>query len=584
MTLFEKKITTNLELVFDRYLDEKYRGSILTCWSFDSLENRKNAQQLFASKGIEAKFYSSYKSLVFAFLEYITLDRIKTITVEYPVIANAAENRFLLECYPLCQMLEKYNISFVPKMHDDCSTLCYKVVREDEDSTVHTQDVFVPVVHAHDIEGKDIFINSGFLEIHNDENSALNESYFFETDQQKAYAVVLNFLTYYHWADDIRFDVLEIQVQAPFYDFDLGVGEEVISTSEAMYEDIYFSVREIFHTLKNAPLDARTVTFGQIVPDIVISDECSVKVSMIVENNARVDKKIKPTDIMKLEEADKALSPFEIDHYLENLGGQRYITHSVRGREVWGSYLKQGDVSVAISSAQHANEATGVVGALRAAYYLKENTAISFAISPLENPDGYHLYQEFCKRYKKHMHHAARYTALGCDLEYMGAHYEKKIRHMSQEKTKAVLHLNLHGYPSHEWTRPFSGYIPKNLDLWSMPKGFCVIVRYHKPYKELAFNILKELVHHLSRFKELVEFNDAQLKQYARYVESIPFRIENSIPLFVSEVEDGLYPITLITEAPDESVYGDMFVFLQNMQTQVVISASEALSRLINTH
>ncbi len=581
MILFEKKIATSLKCICDTYLNSKYQGSTLKCWSFDSLENRKSAQQRFASQGIEATFYSSYKSLVFAFLEHISLDNIKNITVEYPVIADTIANRFLLECYPLCEMLEKYNIAFIPKMQDDYSKLYYKVILEDKHSIVHTQDVFVPVIHANDIEGKDIFINSGFLEIQHKENSAFNEYYFFETEQYKAYAATLDFLTHYHWDDD-GFDILKIQVQAPFYDFDLALGEEVISTSEAMHEDLYFSVSEIFHTLQNASLSDRTVRFGQIIPDIVISDECSVAISMVAKNNVNVDTNIKATNIMKLKEAHKSLSPFEIDYYLKGLAGERYVSYSVRGREVWGVYLKQGDVSVAISAAQHANEATGVVGALRGAYYLKESTAISFAISPLENPDGYHLYQELCKKYKRHMHHAARYTALGCDLEYMDMQYEKKIRHISQEKTQALLHINLHGYPSHEWVRPFSGYVPKNFDMWSIPKGFFLILRYHKMYKKLAFNILNAVVQHLCKCRELVDFNNMQLKQYARYVNDIPFCIENSIPLFVSEVEDGLYPITLITEAPDESVYDDRFLFLQNMQTQVVISASEALSEYID--
>ena len=57
------------------------------------------------------------------------------------------------------------------------------------------------------------------------------------------------------------------------------------------------------------------------------------------------------------------------------------------------------------------------------------------------------------------MHHAARYTALGDDLEYRvkGALYEKEIRHKAREISQAQLHINLHGYPSHERTRPLSG-------------------------------------------------------------------------------------------------------------------------------
>ena len=64
-----------------------------------------------------------------------------------------------------------------------------------------------------------------------------------------------------------------------------------------------------------------------------------------------------------------------------------------------------------------------------------------------------------------HMHHAARYTALGDDLEYRSGKQplRKGDPPRSRRLSGAKLHVNLHGYPSHEWTRPLSGYVPRGV-------------------------------------------------------------------------------------------------------------------------
>ena len=50
--------------------------------------------------------------------------------------------------------------------------------------------------------------------------------------------------------------------------------------------------------------------------------------------------------------------------------------------------------------------------------------------------------------------------------------YEIGARNQALELSGAQLHLNLHGYPAHEWTRPFTGYLPRGFELWTIPKGF----------------------------------------------------------------------------------------------------------------
>ena len=89
------------------------------------------------------------------------------------------------------------------------------------------------------------------------------------------------------------------------------------------------------------------------------------------------------------------------------------------------------------------------------------------------------------------MNHAARFTAGGNDLEYMARSYENEPLYKGKELTDAGLHLNLHGYPSHEWNRPFNGYIPRGYAEWMLPKGFVLILRYHPDWKQKAQSILE---------------------------------------------------------------------------------------------
>ena len=78
---------------------------------------------------------------------------------------------------------------------------------------------------------------------------------------------------------------------------------------------------------------------------------------------------------------------------------------------------------------------------------LAQQPEAHFALIPLENPDGYALHRELCAHAPRHMHHAARYTALGDDLEYRDAPpwYEREARHQALALSGADLHINLHG-------------------------------------------------------------------------------------------------------------------------------------------
>ncbi|WMN57983.1 hypothetical protein NI390_16990 [Vibrio fluvialis] len=218
-----------------------------------------------------------------------------------------------------------------------------------------------------------------------------------------------------------------------------------------------------------------------------------------------------------------------------------------------------------------------MVGVLRAAGLLSQQANAHLVISPLENPDGYALHQALIQSNPHHMHHAARYTALGDDLEYRTAEplYEKAIRKQAQALSQAQLHVNLHGYPSHEWTRPFSGYVPQGFEMWTIPKGFFLVVRHldTPQWQEYAERFVDALTLELQHCSEVIAMNRKQIALYEQHAGETGFRMINGYPCFVSSVEQADFPLQLITEYPDESIYGDDFIAGHTVQMETVLAA-----------
>jgi len=173
---------------------------------------------------------------------------------------------------------------------------------------------------------------------------------------------------------------------------------------------------------------------------------------------------------------------------------------------------------VILSAGQHANETSGVIGILRAARELDQRAGSHFALIPLMNPDGYALHQRLTAVNPFHMHHAARYTALGDDLT---ARPEPMLERAALVEawhiSGAELHINLHGYPAHEWLRPWSGYLPRGFDAWTIPKGFFLILRHRAAWQAQAERLLARVTEHLAAIPELIEFNRRQHSSFETY-------------------------------------------------------------------
>jgi len=403
----------------------------------------------------------------------------------------------------------------------------------------------------------------------------------------------MHWVSGWEWADsEPYFERMVVRIDLPGAEQYDAQGTILSSTIEALHEDLYFSIMEFFQQHSGRPPGDRGLQPGQIVPDIRIgSERVQIQIFLYAEGDALPSLLgtqqqnlnlnahfAQSEDFAALETCDRPIQANNAEHLLRRLDGSVFESHSRQSRSVHRLVRAGSLPAVVVTGGQHANEPSGIVGALRAGDWLASIPEAHFALVPIENPDGYQLYEEYCTIHPQHMHHAARYTGLGDDLEYRehAPWYEKSARMHAVQTTGAQLHLSLHGYPAHEWTRPFSGYVPRGFDLWSIPKGFFLIIRYQSAYQVQAFTWLEKITARIALIPGLSEFNAEQLKVYATHAAGIPFEIHHGIACLMIQNDTQPTGIKLVTEFPDETVWGEAFQFAQQVQTETVKIACEA--------
>lgn len=544
-------------------------GQPLEAWTFDDTESRREAERRLQEKGVTARIRSAYKPLLFAFLEEIDLDGVEAIEVRYPVHANAPANRFRLEAYPLAALVGEAKIDFIARNDGDFH---YDVSLK-RGERIESVTVLAPNRVHTDIVGEINVSPTGWLKLGGKPGERL------ATDYEKLFDAGIKAIADHAWGDqEPYFEELNIRVVHPAKDISLPVGDEVVSLREALHEDFYFSLLEFFQKKSGRPLGDRGLRPGQIVPEIARSNG---EISVVIETRALTtgfsDGNEQPIDT-----AQEPIAESQVRKLLAEVGGDAFEARSRSGRILSARYRSGDDAAVMISGGQHPNETTGIVGALRAARKLGQRKRAHFTISPLENPDGYAVHQRLRLDNPRHMHHAARYTALGDDLEYRTSEnagtnlFEKEIRFKAEKRSDAKLHVNLHGYPSHEWTRPLSGYVPRNFAMWTLPKGFFLIIRHHPDWERQAEALLDRVTRHLGAIPGLLDYNNRQIALYEIHAGETGFRIINGFPCLSSVDDRHTVPMTLITEYPDETIYGDDFITGHTAQMETVLSAYDA--------
>jgi hypothetical protein len=575
-TLLETSVPRTLDAWVDRFACAKWRGATVEGWLFEGAAPRRAAERRLRAAGVHATLHSAYKPLLHTFLEEIERSELACVSVRYPVHPLAAAQRFRLEAYPLAVLLADCALDFVPGAAD----LNYELTMTMKDGTRREAKVFAPNRVHLGASGATLLSPTGWLRVrrpvaHGDEIDGAQE-----TDFEQVLGQVLAAVRGHRWpAREPFFERLDIRVDLPGIEEPLPVGHECVSSHEALHEDIYFSLLEVFQQRSGRAPGDRRLQPGQIVPDVRASDaaprlristskfeRCSVSSPGVVSPAAHA---------LPLEQLETAPTADRVAAETALLRGQHFGASSRQGRAVRGVYHRGSGPAVFVSGGQHANETSGVVGALRAAHALARQADSHFAVLPLENPDGYALRGELCLQHPNHMHHAARYSALGDDIEYREQPplYERAAREQALALSGAQLHVNLHGYPAHEWTRPLSGYLPQGFELWTIPKGFFLILRHHTGWQGEARALIEQVSAALLQVPGLAEYNARQLALYERHAGAAPFEVLHGTACAVSQVDRPGAAITLITEFPDETIHGDAFRFAHTVQMEAALAA-----------
>jgi hypothetical protein len=587
--LLDEPVPRTLDAVVPRLVREAAPGARIEAWVFEDAPRRRAAERQLAGHGIIAVVRSPYKSLMHFFLEEADIATLKRVTVHYPVCEHTHEKRFLLETYPLAALLPGVELRFMAGK----DSFEYHVDLEHRTGTRHTARVFVPHRVRRDHLGEPVLIPSGWIRITPPGRTepAVDEP--LPTDFETIYERAVEAVRAHKWgAQEPYFDRLVIRGDIPDVDRRLPYGDECLSTAEALHEDLYFSILEFFKQRAGREITDRTIQPGQIVPDIRQAAEAPhVRVALEPAPQERPSSEAASGETAEgaadangasLEAAKAPLALADVRRATSALPGRQFGGRSRQGRDVPGVFRAGRRPPVVITAGQHANETTGVVGALRAARRLAADPDASFAVIPLENPDGYALHRWLCQTNPRHMHHAARYTALGDDLgsRMHEPWYEKAARLEAQRLSGARFHVNLHGYPAHEWTRPLTGYLPRGFQTWSIPKGFYLILRHHADWAPWVHPFLERVTQRLARIPGLAELNRTQLAVYEAHTGERPEPILHDIPCEITQDEAAPFPLAMITEFPDETVYGDLFMLGQTVQMEAALAAEDAYTRL----
>ncbi|MEZ2218487.1 M14 family zinc carboxypeptidase [Rhizobium sp. RCC_161_2] len=571
-------MTTILDLDVPRTLDELLSQLLarppahpVEAWLFDDGPSRRAAEETLAAAGVRARIRSAYKPLVHFFLEEVDISSLARVEIGYPVHATADPHRFLIEAYPLAALLGDAEISF----HANELDLVYDVALTAKNGGTSTHAVFAPNVIEDDHVGRPVLRCCGWRRAVGIADSGQR----LKTDFEILFLAAVDAVKQHPWERrHPYFDRLRITVDLPADDLALDFFSESISLREAMHEDLFFAVRECLNADMGAMAD-REARPGQVVPDIRAA-KGSPRIVITVEDFGEHDETTGPDIAIKT--ADRPLKIGQIRRELSKIGGEPISAVSLEGRDVLGRYRKGTGPAIFISSGQHANETSGPVGALRAAQVLAADPDAHFAIVPVENVDGYELHQRLIVENPLHMHHAARYSAFGDDISFSVSTlaYERDARTAALGMSSAKLHLNLHGYPSHEWTRPMSGYLPRGYELWTIPKGFFLILGVHPGWEAIGDALLDEVARRLAEDEDLVAANARQLACVKVHMPNAPFEIRYGIPCISVVGMRYQAPLTIVTEAADETVYGQTFVDCHEAQTRTVLYAIEAYRRL----
>lgn len=188
-----------------------------------------------------------------------------------------------------------------------------------------------------------------------------------------------------------------------------------------------------------------------------------------------------------------------------------------------------------INCRHHANEVSSTNAGFKLSYLLTTRPEyqrllkkVNVIINPMENVDGVVTLEEMLRLTPYDKLHAGRYNRVG--QEYYGEYFNPKTP-FGEAKVKANLWrrwlpdvcVDNHGFPSHEWEQPFSGYAPYRFREWWIPRTFFF---FYLPFleekkgsqkRERSERVGRWIWNILKRDKDLNRWNQIFLSRYRKY-------------------------------------------------------------------
>ena len=507
------------------------------------------------------------------------------LTVTYPSGPGSSPGRFLQELYPLAALMEREGVAV--EFVNGAAGRAYSAALFRGTLQVWEGTCFIPLHTRLATDGREVLAPTGWLTLWTrpwrspepplyQGRLATDGELFWDWYGRAVLPRLLNLA-------DRRpglpiFKNLSVSVGLSEPDLDIGVLGERISMTEALTEEVYFGTVDALKRHRSEAAGSRSLMPGRIVPVAVSTPGADGWARVILseygapEVPAEMPADSPGPEIGGHPASQGNASPWNPSRtwqaareVADSLQLEWHVpAMSVEGRPVPAVVRRSGSRGggVLVTGGQHANETTGVAAAVQFISTLATGSR-PFAVLPLENPDGAYLHRALIQVNAVHMHHAARYTSLGDDLEsrvHSGRlRWEARGRVWAAEAVQATLHLNLHGYPAHEWVRPYSGYAPFGFESWALPAGFMTIVWYHSGLAEEARKLAHAIAGRLRQLPDVAEHAARACRANASHSAQPHYELIQGLPFMVSEQPAALCPLTVITEAPDETVYGEMF-------------------------
>ncbi len=264
-----------------------------------------------------------------------------------------------------------------------------------------------------------------------------------------------------------------------------------------------------------------------------------------------------------------------------------------------------------INCRHHANEVSSTNAGLKLSRLLTTHPdyqrllkKVNVVLNPMENVDGVVLLEEMLRWTPTDKLHAGRYNRAG--QEYYSEYFnpntpfgEARVKMAIWKRWLPDVCVDNHGFPSHEWEQPFSGYAPFRFREWWIPRTFFF---FYLPFLEEKDGSLKRnrseqlgkwIWDVLKKDRRIERWNQTFLNRYRKY------RQQWMKPFHHWEDWKGWLPIQrrfrrtnlcyrsprittldFITEVADEITYGKML----RDATSAHLKTNLAIITLLHSH